>query len=75
MPLQPKFSQRQLEAIEALGRCQFDPKEAAKAIGINLSTLNTHLRRARKKAGMSRSAELWKAVMDDKKDLFESDDT
>jgi len=56
-----KFSKRQLEVIGFWGK-SFDPVLVAREMEIKVSTVQTHLRRMRKKIGVKKTIEVWEYV-------------
>jgi|GEM_PF-1887286 len=62
-PLSPSsasfvFSKRQLEVIAAWGVCP-DPAKVAQQLDMSVHTVQTHLKRMRRKIGVHRTVEVW----------------
>lgn len=57
-PARSAFSKRQLDVIESWGK-SFDPEAVAQELGIKVNSIQTHLRRMRKKLGVKRTVEVW----------------
>lgn len=56
------FSKRQSDVIRCWGRL-FDPELIAHEMNIKVSTVQTHLRRMRKKLGVKKTVEVWDYVI------------
>lgn len=57
-PQRPALSKQQRTVLEEWGRCP-DPDVIASKLNIAPTTLQTHLRRIRSKAGVHRTVEAW----------------
>ena len=58
LPCDIYFSKRQLEVIAAWGECP-NPMELARRLGMSVHTVQTHLKRMRRKLGVKRTVEVW----------------